>query len=81
MCLLMQNMKSDIPSNGGERISDCIMCSPPGAQRNRCILVKFMVLVAYASRKTTSRGMGRSNLVRNVEEKMFKVILEDGMIK
>jgi hypothetical protein len=26
MCLLTQNMKLDIPSNGGKKILNCIMC-------------------------------------------------------
>jgi hypothetical protein len=27
MCLVAQNMEFDIPSNGSEKISNCIMCS------------------------------------------------------
>lgn len=38
-------------------------------------------LIAYASRKTTSCGMGRPNVVHSVEKKLSKAILKYKMIR
>jgi len=63
MCLLTQNMKLDVLNNGGERISNCIMCGY--AFSTMCIMKQMYPcqiygLATYASRKATSHGMGEA---------------------
>ncbi len=63
MCLLAQNMEPNIFSNGGEIISNYIMC---GCVSSPMSITKYVYpcwiygLVAYALKKTMSHGMGEA---------------------
>jgi hypothetical protein len=51
------------------------------AHKSRCILVRFMAWPHMHWKRPWVVGWGRFNLVRNVEDKISKAILKDGMVK
>jgi hypothetical protein len=82
MCLLMQNMWPNILNNGGERISNCIMCDfalSPWTQQNKCIFIGFMAWPRMHREKPWTMGWWTPSLAHKIEEKMLKTILKDGM--
>jgi len=78
----MQNMELDIPTNGGERILNYIMCDSafcPMNEQNTCILNKSMGWLHMHQERPQTIGWGKPNLLCNVEEKMLESIQKDGM--
>jgi len=83
MCLFVHNVQPNIPSNGGEKISNYIMCGRVFSSMNTtnmCIPIKFMAWLHMHWKRSQVVGWGMSNLVHNDEEKMLEAILKDGMI-
>jgi hypothetical protein len=90
MRFLAQNMQPNIPSNGGKKFSNYIMCGlcVMSHEHNEicvsmlnlwhgCICFQKYHKLCNAKEKI---GWGRPNSVCNAKEKMLEAILKDGMI-
>lgn len=64
MCLLTQNMESNIPMNGTEKILNYITCGRALSPMSTMYPYQIYGLITYALRKTTSYEMGEAQFNR-----------------
>ncbi len=84
MCLLVQNMKLNIPTNGGDSfwIASCLaMCSTPWTHQSRFILLGSMAWLHMHWKRPWVVGWGKFSLVCSAKDKMLEAFLKSAMAK
>jgi hypothetical protein len=73
-------MELNIPSNGGNKIPNCIMCGSVFSPKIDLSLLDLRASYICIEKDHENVGWGRPNLVHNVEEIMLEAILKGEMI-